>query len=161
MKYSMVQFKQSALAAFSLLASSPVGVVSFAPSSNTSFRTSSQLEATRNNNNNNNSFENKLVGGATAFVTGLVIATQVAFADASTLVENSVVSPQSEGKKELFSWSVVALPNRLCLCFCFETYPNPLSTFSAFFVFSLLSNVGLKILSFFGEKHVEIKHYWK
>ncbi len=97
----MVQFKQSVLVALTLLASTPVDVTSFTPSSSISnngatFKTT-QLEATKNNNN-----ENRVVGGATAFVTGLVLATQVAFADASTLVDNSMPAVAfQEGKHSI------------------------------------------------------------
>ena len=93
----MVQFKQSVLLAFTLMASSPIDVLSFSQSSisggrsTTSFsRPTQALQATSKNNDDN---VKKVVGGASAFVTGLVIATQVAFADTSTLAQNPIASP--------------------------------------------------------------------
>ncbi len=101
------------------MASSPVDVVSFTPSStipgrftSSTYRTLQALDASKNNYNDNNdrsSIENKVVGGASAFVTGLVIAAQVAFADPSTLVENTIISPQHEGKLECFLHTFLSL----------------------------------------------------
>lgn len=95
----MVQFKSSILALV-LMASAPLGGHSFLPapagrsataslhstsSSSLSSVSSVQLQASKSSNED---IGKQIVGGATAFITGLVFATRVAFADSSVLINN-------------------------------------------------------------------------
>ena len=94
----MVHFKQSILAL--TLATSPLGVVSFVPIASPSTITSRPTTLYASNNNNDNvDGKKQIIGSATAFLTGLVVATQVAFADPSTLIDNTYIN--TAGKKKI------------------------------------------------------------
>jgi hypothetical protein len=76
------------------MASAPLGGHSFVPagsasatlhSKSSSSVSSVQLQASKRSNDE---VGKQIVGGATAFITGLVFATRVAFADSSVLINN-------------------------------------------------------------------------
>ncbi len=89
----MVHFKQYILSLVLVASSSSLGVVSFVPTSSPQVglkqlhqQPSVSQKLNANANDTDNQSNRQVVGGATAFITGLVVATQVAFADPSTVV---------------------------------------------------------------------------
>lgn len=103
----MVQFKSSIIAL--VMASAPLGGHSFVPvgrsasatlhsksSSSVVSSSSVQLQA---KSSSNEDIGKQIVGGATAFITGLVFATRVAFADSSVLINDDFYVNTGKFKK--------------------------------------------------------------
>ena len=103
----MVQFKSSIIAL--VITSAPLGGHSFVPAGRSASATlhskssssvvsssSVQLQA---KSSSNEDIGKQIVGGATAFITGLVFATRVAFADSSVLINNDFYVNTGKFKK--------------------------------------------------------------
>ena len=87
----MAQFKKSVLALVLMASSSPIGGHAFVLPGGRPSGIKTQLQASSPSDDSSNEIQFKnlkqqIAGGTAAFVTGLVFATQVAFADTSVLL---------------------------------------------------------------------------
>jgi len=112
----MLHFRQNILSLLLVASSSSLGVVSFVPpSTQVGIQQFQQRSAPRqlnvNDDDTNEQRTKQMVGGATAFITGLVVATQVAFADPSTVVDTTTFSAPTSTQSSTVLLSAFGAPS--------------------------------------------------